>query len=192
MPRALEAAVTEATASPPAPPARRRAAMAPRAFDPPGAAPVGSDVQSAGRKFMSGQGFNPEDMMRMFSSMKMPTMLDFQALAEAQRRNLEAMAAANRVAMEGAQAVARRNMELMQQTMSEMSEAMRGLTVMDANPATKAAQQAELMKANYERAVTSMKELADLIQKSNGEALEVLNRRFAEALEEMQSMVKKG
>ncbi len=140
---------------------------------------------------MSGQGFNPEDMMRMFSSMKMPNMLDFQALAEAQRRNLEAMAAANRVAMEGAQAVARRNMELMQQTMSEMSEAMRGMTTMDANPATKAAQQAELMKANYERAVNSMKELADLIQKSNGEALEVLNRRFAEALEEMQTMVKK-
>lgn len=141
---------------------------------------------------MSGQGFNPEDMMRMFSSMKMPNMMDFQALADAQRRNLEAMAAANRVAMEGAQAVARRNMELMQQTMAEMSEAMRGLTAMDGNPATKAAQQAELMKANYERAVASMKELADLIQKSNGEALEVLNRRFAEALEEMQSMVKKG
>ncbi|HEV7458790.1 MAG TPA: TIGR01841 family phasin [Roseococcus sp.] len=124
--------------------------------------------------------------------MKMPNMMDFQALADAQRRNLEAMAAANRVAMEGAQAVARRNMELMQQTMAEMSEAMRGLTVMDGNPATKAAQQAELMKANYERAVASMKELADLIQKSNGEALEVLNRRFAEALEEMQAMVKKG
>ena len=141
---------------------------------------------------MSGQGFNPEDMMRMFSSMKMPNMMDFQALADAQRRNLEAMAAANRVAMEGAQAVARRNMELMQQTMAEMSDAMRGLTAMDGNPATKAAQQAELMKANYERAVASMKELADLIQKSNGEALEVLNRRFAEALEEMQAMVKKG
>jgi len=141
---------------------------------------------------MSGQGFNPEEMMRMFSSMKLPAMPDFQALADAQRRNLEAMAAANRVAMEGAQAVARRNMELMQQTMAEMSDAMRGLTAMDGNPAAKAAQQAELMKANYERAVASMKELADLIQKSNGEALEVLNRRFAEALEEMQAMVKKG
>lgn len=140
---------------------------------------------------MSGQGFNPEDMMRMFSNMKMPNMMDFQALADAQRRNLEAMAAANRVAMEGAQAVARRNMELMQQTMAEMSEAMRGLTALDGNPATKAAQQAEMMKANYERAVASMKELADLIQKSNGEALEVLNRRFAEALEEMQALVKK-
>jgi len=140
---------------------------------------------------MSGQGFNPEEMMRMFSAMKMPNMLDFQALAEAQRRNMEAMAAANRVAMEGAQAVARRNMELMQQSMTEMSEALRGMATMDGNPANKAAQQAELLKANYERAVGSMKELADLIQKSNGEALEVLNRRFAEALQEVQSMVKK-
>lgn len=140
---------------------------------------------------MSGQGFNPEDMMRMFSAMKMPNMLDFQALAEAQRRNMEAMAAANRVAMEGAQAVARRNMELMQQSMAEMSEAMRGMATLDGNPASKAAQQTELLKTNYERAVGSMKELADLIQKSNGEALDVLNRRFAEALQEVQSMVKK-
>jgi phasin family protein len=140
---------------------------------------------------MSGKGFNPEDMMRMFSAMKMPNMLDFQALAEAQRRNMEAMAAVNRVAMEGAQAVARRNMELMQQSMAEMSEALRGMTALDGNPANKAAQQAEMLKTNYERAVGSMKELADLIQKSNGEALEVLNRRFAEALQEVQAMAKK-
>jgi len=189
MPRALAEALAEAAAV-----TRDSAAEAVTepAFDPQAGAPVGSGRQFVGREWMSGQGFNTEDMMRLFGSMKLPNMMDFQALAEAQRRNLEAMATANRVAMEGAQAVARRNMELMQQAMAEMSDAMRSLTAMDGNPASKAAQQAELIKSNYERAVASMKELADLIQKSNGEALEVLNRRFAEALEEVQALVKKG
>lgn len=141
---------------------------------------------------MPGQGFNPEDMLRMFRDMAMPGTMDFQALAEAQKRNMEAMVQANRVAMEGAQAIARRNMELMQQAMAEMSQAMQGAASPDGSPAEKAARQAELLKSNYERAMASMKELADLIQKSNGEALEVLNRRFAEALDEIQAMMKKG
>jgi hypothetical protein len=35
-----------------------------------------------------------------------------------------------------------------------------------------------------------MQEIAELIQKSNGEAVSVLNRRFAEALEEVKDLVK--
>lgn len=141
---------------------------------------------------MANQGFNADEMMRIFSSMKMPSMEHFHALAEAQKRNMDAMVAANRVALEGAQTIARRNLELMQQTMGEMAEAMKGLTSLDGTPATKAAQHADVMKAGYERAMTSMKELADLIQKANGEALEVLNRRFTEAMEEMRRMMQKG
>jgi phasin family protein len=36
-----------------------------------------------------------------------------------------------------------------------------------------------------------MRELADLIQKSNAEALELLNRRFAEAMEEVKQLAAK-
>jgi phasin family protein len=141
---------------------------------------------------MATPGFNADEMMRIFSSMKLPSMEHFQALAETQKRNMEAMVAANRVAMEGAQAVARRNLELMQQTMGEMVEAMKGLASMDGTPASKAAQHADMLKNGYERAMASMKELADLIQKSNGEALEVLNRRFADAMEEARRLMERG
>ncbi len=37
-----------------------------------------------------------------------------------------------------------------------------------------------------------MKELADLIQRSNGEALDVLNQRFTEAMDEARQMVEKA
>ena len=109
----------------------------------------------------------------------------------AHRRNMEVLTAANRVALEGAQAVARRHMEIMQQTMSEMTETMRDLSSPD-SPGAKAAKQTELIKASYERAVAHMKELADLIQRANGEALGMLNQRFAEAMDEVKMLASKA
>lgn len=138
------------------------------------------------------QGFNPDDMMRAFSEFRMPGMPDMQAMMEAQRRNIEALSHANKVALEGAQAVARRNMEILQQSMTEMASAMTSMMSPEGAPADKAAKQAEMMKAGYERAMANMREIADLIQRSNGEALEVLNKRFAEAMEEVRGMVTKA
>ena len=135
--------------------------------------------------------FTPHaEFMRLMGEFGMPQTLDFEAFAAAQRRNIEALSAANRVALEGAQAVAKRHMEILQQSMSEMTEAMRSLATAEA-PQEKAAKQAELAKSAYEHAVANMKELSDLIQKSNAEALGLLNQRFTEAMEEIKGMVKK-
>ena len=135
-------------------------------------------------------GFNPEEMMRAFTAMKLPGLPGFQAFADVQKRNLEALTTANKLAMEGAQAVGRRNMEIMQQVMGEMTQAMQSMTTLEGSPKAKATQQAAMMKTAYERAVANMQEIAELIQKSNGEAVGVLNRRFAEAMEEVKGMVK--
>ena len=126
----------------------------------------------------------------MMAEFRMPQALDFESFAAAQRRNIEALSAANRVALEGAQAVAKRHMEILQQSMAEMTEAMRTLATAEA-PQEKAAKQADLAKTSYERAVANMKELSDLIQKSNAEAVGVLNQRFTEAMQEIKGMVKK-
>jgi phasin family protein len=48
-----------------------------------------------------------------------------------------------------------------------------------------------MLKSAYEKAVGNMKELADLIQKSNAEALSLLNSRFTEAMDEVKSLVNK-
>ena len=114
-----------------------------------------------------------------------------EALAAAQRRNIEAFSAANRVALEGAQAVARRHMEILQQSVSEMTQAMTGLASAQA-PQDKAAKQAEIAKATYEKTIANLQELADLIQRSNSEALSVLNKRFAEAMDEVKGMTGKA
>ncbi|MDA8251411.1 MAG: TIGR01841 family phasin [Rhodospirillales bacterium] len=132
-----------------------------------------------------------EDFSKLFSEMKLPPVPDMEALMTAHRRNMEALSAANRVALEGAQAVARRHMEIMQQTMAELTETIRSLAGADA-PQDKAAKQADLLKHAYERAVANTKELSDLIQKSNGEAIGLLNRRFAEAMDEVKALMEKA
>jgi phasin family protein len=72
-----------------------------------------------------------------------------------------------------------------------MSETIRELASPD-SPQARAAKQAELIKHAYERAVSNIKELADLIQRSNGEALGMLNQRFAEAMDEVKAMAEKA
>jgi phasin family protein len=123
--------------------------------------------------------------------MKLPALPDMESFLAASRKNLETLAAANRVAMEGAQAVARRHMEIVQSSITEMTEAMHALSSTDA-PQAKAAKQAELLKQAYQHAVAHMKELSDLIQQSNSEALGLLNRRFAEAMDEVKALAEKA
>lgn len=133
---------------------------------------------------------SPQDeFMRIFTEMKLPTMPDISAITAAHQRNIEALTTANRLAMEGAQAVARRNMEIMQQALGEMNETIRALTS-DEAPQAKAARQAELMKAAYEKAMANMREMSDLIQKSNTEAMGVLNSRVSAALDELRGLMK--
>jgi phasin family protein len=134
-----------------------------------------------------------DDLTRMFADMKMPampSMPDAAALMAAYKRNMDVMSEANKIALEGAQAVAKRHMEIMQTTMVEASESIKALTSMD-SPADKAAKQTEMLKKAYELAVANTKELADLIQHANGEALAVLNKRFVEAMDEVNALAAK-
>lgn len=149
----------------------------------------GPQSKSGGAK-VPGMGEFP-DFTKLFAEMKLPAMPDMEAFLAANRRNMEAFTAANKVAVEGAQAVARRHMEIMQQNMTELTEAMKAFAAME-GPQEKAARQAEMLKQAYQRAVAHMNEMRDLIQHSNAEALELLNKRFAEAMDEVTALTGKA
>ncbi len=127
---------------------------------------------------------------QMFSQMKMPSMIDIEPLLAAQRKNIEVLTAANKVAMEGAQAVARRHMEIVQHAVAEMTETMRAMST-TTDPAARATKQAELLKSAYEKAVANLQEISDMIQKANGEAVGMLNHRFTEAMDEVKTLIAK-
>ncbi|MDE1896571.1 MAG: phasin family protein [Rhodospirillales bacterium] len=130
------------------------------------------------------------DIKTPFENLQFPAMPDMEAVLAVHRRNLEALTAANRAAMEGAQLVARRQMEIMQETMAGLTAAMTEAPA-SKTPASQAARQTELLKTAYENAVANTKELGDLIQKSNAEAMNKLNTRFSEVMSEMKALLEK-
>lgn len=140
---------------------------------------------------MSGSQGSDHDVMKMFRDMKLPAMPDMESVLATYRKNIEVLSQANRVALEGAQTVARRHMEILQSTMSELTENLKSLTAVE-SPQAKAAKQAELLKAAYERAIANTKELSDLIQNANKEALGLLHQRFMETMDEVKSLMDKA
>ncbi|MDA8052275.1 MAG: phasin family protein [Rhodospirillales bacterium] len=130
----------------------------------------------------------PPDFASLFAELKLPSLGDVEPLMRAYQRNMEALSAASRVALEGAQAYAKRNMEIVQQSLAELTQSMQALTA-PGSPQAKAAAQLELMKQAYEHTVSNMKELGDLIQRANNEAIQLLHQRFAQAMDEIKGMM---
>ena len=116
--------------------------------------------------------------------------VDMEKVVSSQRRNLEALTAANQLAVEGMQAVARRQAEIFRQAMEESSAAMRAVMAAG-SPEDKAARQTELTKEAFKRAIANMRELAEMVAKSQGEALEVINKRVTDSLDELRDTIGK-
>jgi len=136
---------------------------------------------------------DPGKMMEEFSKMLKQYNLpgvDMDSLMASQKKNMEALTAANRVALEGMQAVAKRQAEILQETMNEASKAVDVLSKAG-SPTEVAAKQAELAKDAFERALSNMRELAEMVAKSNEEATSTINARISATLDEIKDMALK-
>ena len=130
------------------------------------------------------------DLTKMMGEFKLPG-VDPEALAATQKKNIEALTNANQLAVEGLQAVARRQMEIFQQTMTEATKQAQEMMSAE-EPQAKAAKQAEIVKVAYEKALSNMRELADMVRHSNTEAISVVNNRVTESLEELREALDKS
>jgi phasin family protein len=116
--------------------------------------------------------------------------LDIEAVMSAQRKNIEALTSANRMAFEGVQAVMRRQMEILRQTIEEAVTASKDVAEV-ASPQEKAVKQTELVKDAFERTISNMRELVEMMANSNSEAFDLLNKRFAQNLDEIKDVMGK-
>ncbi|MBI3515672.1 MAG: phasin family protein [Proteobacteria bacterium] len=130
------------------------------------------------------------DVTKMLGEFKLPG-VDLEKIASAQRKNVEALTSANQLAAEGFQAVARRQAEILRQTLEEAGKSMRDLMEQSA-PEDRMVKQAELAKSAFETALSNMRELAEMVTKANTEAFDVINRRVTESLDELKDMIKRG
>jgi len=122
---------------------------------------------------------------KMFANGKMP-MVDVDAVTAAQRKNIEAVQAANQVAIEGFQAVARRQAELVREASEELQSMFKDLA--GANAEDRFAKQADAVKALFEHAVANTNEIATMVQKTNSEAATLINKRVSENLDEVKTV----
>jgi phasin family protein len=128
------------------------------------------------------------DMTKLMGGMKLPG-VDAAGMVESQRRNIEALTAANNLAVEGMQAVAKRQAEILRASLEEMTKAS-GELMTAGGPEDAMAKQAEMTKRAFAKAITNMRELAELVAKSNNEACDVINKRVAEGLDELRDSIK--
>ncbi|MEM7226706.1 MAG: phasin family protein [Pseudomonadota bacterium] len=129
------------------------------------------------------------DFTQFADQFKLPA-VDTTAVIDAQRKNIEAFSAANKVAFEGFQAVAQRQAEIVRKSFEDAASAVNELTTAG-KPEVAFAKQAELVKQGYAQAVANGRELLEMSAKSNGEAVEVINKRVTEGLDELTVAVKK-
>lgn len=134
--------------------------------------------------------FFENDFTKMFSEFKIPG-FDMQALVATQRRNIEAVNTANQLAVEGVQAVLRRQTEIMKSMVEESSTVLRDMMSQGA-PEQKIAQQTELVKTAFEKALANLRELTEMVAKSNTEAADVLTKRIGESLTELKGSLQKA
>lgn len=127
------------------------------------------------------------DFNKMLQDVNVPG-VNMQALVEAQRRNLEALTAANQMTLQGMQAVAKRQAEILAQAMAEVAQAGQELAS-SGNPQQMSAKQAELVKEAFERAIGNTRELAELVNRTNNEASDVINKRISESLDELRDLL---
>jgi len=131
-----------------------------------------------------------EDFAKMMTDMRVPG-VDPEQLVNVQRRNTEALAAANKTAAEGMQAVMTRQAEILKRSMEEATAAVQEMMTAGA-PEDQVAKQVEMTKDGFESAISNMRELSEMMSKSQNEAMDILNSRIAESLEELKKLTKPG
>ncbi len=131
--------------------------------------------------------FDYADMSKMFSDFSVPG-VDWQEVMASQQKNISALTEANRRLIEGAQAVVQQQSEIMNKAMTELSTASEEL-MKEGDPQAGAQKRFDLAKSSFETAVGNMQELAELAGQSNNEAMQVINKRAAEAFEEIKALI---
>src|SRR4051812_13393186 len=101
---------------------------------------------------------------------------DFNQLFSTQRRNIEALSAANQAVVEGAQAISRRQAEVIRSNVGDVLKASKDILT-SGTPETNLTKQADLAKVIFENTLSNLREITETVTKSGFEAFDVLNKR---------------
>ncbi len=130
------------------------------------------------------------DVTKVMGDFRVPG-IDVEAAVASQRKNIEAITQANQLAVEGVQALMRRQVEITRQAMEDFSAMFRDFVQPNGTPEDRIVKQAEYSKLAIEKSLSNAKELTELVTKANTEAFNVINKRVTESLDEVRDFAKK-
>ena len=123
----------------------------------------------------------------MGKQMRMPQ-IDYEALLESHRKNIDAMQRSAAVLAEGGRAVFAKQQEILSEVMQETRQ-----LIADFKPTGSAqevaAKQADLARRAFEATVKNTKDIAELIQKSSSEAPKIIFERMRESVAEARAAI---
>ena len=113
-----------------------------------------------------------DNLKELFGKYQLPG-VDVAALVDWQRKDMEALAEANRQAFEGIKALIDRRNEILQETVAQWQA-----TVKDATSAEAVSKQTEAVKQGVEKAVANFRELSELEAQARNNAWKVVQERI--------------
>jgi len=121
-----------------------------------------------------------------FSSFTKLPGFDVTTVLDIQRRNVEALSAANQTIAQGLQTVARRQGEIARQSVKQFQDLL-SVKPSSASATETLVKRIDLTKTSYEKNVADARELGDIVAKVGSEAADILSRRVVASLDEVKT-----
>jgi phasin family protein len=122
------------------------------------------------------------DLAQLIEHFKVPG-IDTSAVVESARKDMEALVEANKAAYQGLQALALKQKEMLTEGIQKIREYAKNTSA-----STPSAKQAEMAGA-YHKVLSDMKELADIVRKSQAQAMTQVTDRAIEHLRDLKRMI---
>ena len=128
------------------------------------------------------------DIVKLLEQYKLPG-IDVAAIVDMRRKDIEALMTANRVALEGAQSVGQKQVEILRSTLDQLSSLIQQATA-SGSMTEKTTKTGELVQQVLQRALENMRELAETAYKSQSDTYAVLTKRIQENLDEAKALLR--
>ncbi len=129
------------------------------------------------------------DVTKVMADLRVPG-VDVDHLMKTSKKNIDAVNAANSLLVEGMKEIAKRQAEIVREAMEDAASASTEM-MNQGSPEDKVAKQTELAKSAFEKALSNVKELAEMTAKSQSEAFDVINKRMSETMDEFKASLAK-
>ncbi len=134
--------------------------------------------------------YDADQMKQFFGAAKLPA-FDADAMLNVQRKNMDALIEANKAVMAGYQEVFKRQAALAEAAVAQSKDK---INEMQGEPlsAEQFSRNVEAFQTAVQQSVTDARELAELVQKANLNAFEIVKDRATEAVTEFKSATEKA